>query len=138
MLEELKSKAQEFFRAVSKRSFVEIDSLLTDDSTYAAIHRGIVANAKEYFRVISAKTFPTIQLQFKKVISEGDTVCLQFESEAVNEGRRYYNYGVFILTFKDGKVKSIVEYADSLRYLVFQKRYDTDVFMDERLQVPYP
>lgn len=83
-----------------------------------------VLNAVKFVQTVGKTAFPEgIKFNIKQIIVDGSYGCVRWEDLAFKKGRKYHNYGVFFVQFREEKIQKLWEYIDYERFKAF---YDYD------------
>jgi uncharacterized protein len=122
-----KQTIEKYFDAMNRQDNKAIRELLTDDFVFKGMGRhpdwmryqwGADAFA-DAPRDMSTKMNKPIKMNLVGMIAEGDKVAVQADSYGeMKNGKTYDNAYHFVITFKNGKMKEVLEYCCT--YTVFE------------------
>lgn len=120
-----KSVVRRYVAAVQAGDEPRIRALFAQDATWtlaagelpiAGVWRGRDVILNEFLATALGYYEPgSIRLQITGMIAEGDRVVLQWTSRArTRDGRRYENDCIGVFSVRDGQIRSVREYMDTL------------------------
>lgn len=118
MSEEAKKIARAYYDAMNSRDLDAIMAMYTEDARTWVLGEGPYAGYNPVSRELLGEGFlKAFDLRFTilSMISEGDVVSLEVESEGTLGGKPYSNRYHNRITVRDGKVAELKEYFDTAR-----------------------
>lgn len=117
MSEESKAVARGYYEAMNSRDLDEILGWYTDDARTWVLGDGPYAGSHAVSRELLGGFLESFDLRFTilSMISEGDKVAFEVESEGTLAGQPYSNRYHNLITVRDGKVAELREYFDTAR-----------------------
>lgn len=117
MSEEAKKVARAYYDAMNSQDLDAIMAMYTDDARTWVLGDGPYAGYNTVSRDLLGGFLAAFNLRFKilSMISEGNRVSMEVESDGTLAGARYSNRYHNLVTVRDGKVAELKEYFDTVR-----------------------
>ncbi len=117
MSEESKAVARAFYDAMNSRDVDAILASYTNDARTWVLGEGPYAGFHPVSRELLGGFLKAGEIRFTilSMISEGDVVALEVESEGSMGGRPYSNRYHNLITLREGKVAELKEYFDTAK-----------------------
>jgi ketosteroid isomerase-like protein len=121
-LQSPKQRLEYIFGETAKGNGQPFLDALADDAEWAIIgstgwsktYRGKTAILRDLIAPLRRALAPPLKTHALHMIAEGNMVAVQGHGENMTrEGRRYENTYCWVFAFRDGRVASITEYADT-------------------------
>ncbi|MBJ22610.1 MAG: nuclear transport factor 2 family protein [bacterium] len=119
MSEESKAVARAYYDAINSRDPDAVLATYTDDARTWVLGDGPYSGFHSISREFVAGFLEASELRFTilSMISEGDKVALEVESQGTFDGKPYANRYHNLVTVREGKVAEFKEYFDTARAL---------------------
>jgi len=117
MSEESKAVVRAFYDAMNSGDLDAILALYTEDARTWVLGDGPFAGFHQVSGELLAGFLEAFEIRFTilSMISEGDKVSLEVESEGSLAGKPYANRYHNLITVRDGKVAELKEYFDTAK-----------------------
>ena len=117
MSQESKAVTRAYYDAMNSRDLDAILAMYTDDARTWVLGEGSFAGFHSVSRELLAGFLDAFEIRFTilSMISEGDKVALEVESEGTLAGKPYSNRYHNLVTVRDGKVAELKEYFDTAK-----------------------
>jgi ketosteroid isomerase-like protein len=117
MSQESKAVARRFYDAMNSQDLDTILACYTDDAKTWVLGEGPYAGTHPVSRELLGGFLASCDLRFtiRSMISEGEKVALEVESEGTLAGRPYANRYHNLITVRDGRVAELKEYFDTAK-----------------------
>ena len=127
--QEIRRLVDELYAAWSLHQLEKIDAIFTEDAAYDDVASGQAYRGTEEIKELLRTAYswaPDFRITMKSLIIEDDVAATEWLSEGVQtgpigdlpaSGNSFRLPGVSILTFRDGKIASVIDYYDMATFL---------------------